>query len=151
MIGKGKRGDRITTWSRTPIPNHIKEIILSWADSGNRTRIFSLAKRNFTIRPYPHFSFLIHNMSTQYYKYIPRSFLCSARPKTLLGSIPIIFEIINWIFSISLEEEEVWPPSNFLFSLFAFSIFFWGLLVNFNMFHNREKFGGSFRFWIWDE
>ena len=32
---------------------------LPWADSGNRTRIFSLAKRNFTIRPYPHFSFLI--------------------------------------------------------------------------------------------
>ncbi|KAK7322323.1 hypothetical protein VNO80_34681 [Phaseolus coccineus] len=27
----------------------------SWADSGNRTRVFSLAKRNFTIRLYPHF------------------------------------------------------------------------------------------------
>lgn len=34
----------------------------SWADSGNRTRIFSLAKRNFTIRPYPHFFVL----DTQY-------------------------------------------------------------------------------------
>ena len=49
------------------------------------------------ILPFDHiriFSFLIHNMCTQYYKYIPRSFLCSAGPKTLLGSIPIILLIV---------------------------------------------------------
>lgn len=38
------------------------ESISIWADSGNRTRVFSLAKRNFTIRPYPHFFVL----DTQY-------------------------------------------------------------------------------------
>ena len=39
------------------------ESISIWADSGNRTRVFSLAKRNFTIRLYPHFfAFLIRNL-----------------------------------------------------------------------------------------
>lgn len=78
----GKEGvDRITTLLWPTIANllsfyHKKEITQSWADSGNRTRVFSLAKRNFTIQPYPHF-FILDTCIYHIYPCIPLDHICA--------------------------------------------------------------------------
>lgn len=100
-----------------------------WADSGNRTRVFSLAKRNFTIRLYPLFvSFLIHNMSiihnmSTHIWYICLEHICAVLGQRLSSDWSPKFLLI-WIlysFFFSFKNKKFDPLLIFHF----FLIFIW--------------------------
>lgn len=112
---------------------------LSWADSGNRTRIFSLAKRNFTIRPYPHF-FVRDTQYIHTYMIIYTWIIfvqCRARDSLQSDSnyfLNLILNLINCIFFIQEVCKKFDPP------LIFFSFYFGDLILNCNVSHNRENF-----------
>ena len=72
---------------------------LPWADSGNRTRVFSLAKRNFTIRLYPHFFFVVDTQCLDH-SYIYEQLCQDILFRTITILCTILFDLFTILFEL---------------------------------------------------